>query len=65
MQDFRRWLYEAMTTPEEWARHEAEQEEKKRRRVRKRLYRDLAKQGLTPERVDEGARRLREVMGIK
>ncbi len=72
MQDFRRWLYEALTTPEERVRHqservrhEAEQEEKKRWRVRKRLYRELAKKGLTPEQVDEGVRRVREVMGIE
>jgi division protein CdvB (Snf7/Vps24/ESCRT-III family) len=57
-----RWLYEAMTTPEERARHEAEREYKKKQRVRVRLYRELAKLGLTRVEVDESRRRIEEVM---
>jgi hypothetical protein len=59
---FMRWLYEAMTTPEERDRHEAVREWKERQRVRDRLYRELAKLGLTRAEVHERRRRVGEVM---
>ncbi len=62
MQDFVQRLCELMTTPEERARHEAEREEERARRVRKRLYKELAKKGLTPEEVDAEHRRLMELI---
>ncbi len=70
MRDFQRRLYEATLrqymTPAEQLRHAIEQEEKQkekeRQRVWKRLYRELAKKGLTPEEVDESYRRVMEVI---
>ncbi len=51
-----------METPEQREQREAEEEEKTRRRVRKRLYADLAKKGMTREEVDKGLLRLEELM---
>ena len=57
-----RLLYERVTTPEERARHDAEREYKQHQRRRARLYKEMPKLGQTQAEVDEGLRRLREVM---
>ncbi len=70
MRDLQRWLDMAILhqnmTPLEQLRHVVEQEEKQkekeRQRVWKRMYRDLAKKGLTREEVDESHRRVTEVI---
>jgi hypothetical protein len=72
--DFRRWLYEKATpTSEERVSREAARvseakrraaarEEEARQRTLKRLHRSLAAKGLTLEEIDEGVRRLEELM---
>ena len=66
MKDVRRWLYEALITPEERSRYEAQRErqreQQRRSRTRERLYADLAKKGVIAKEVDEAGRRLDEVM---
>ena len=62
MKDDMRRLYEALTTPEERARHEAERELKEQQRVREIQYRTLGKLGLSRAEVDERRRRVEEVM---
>ncbi len=74
MRDLQRWLDMAILhqnmTPLEQLRHvveqkekqEEKQKEKERQRVWKRMYRDLAKKGLTREEVDESHRRVTEVI---
>jgi len=61
IEEFRQLLWKALSTPEQRERHAAEQEEQRAQRVRKRLYRELAKKSLSPEEVDESHQR---VMGV-
>ena len=55
-------FHEAAIPHEERARREAEREKKQRQQVDKRLYREMAKLGLSREEVDEDLRRLEEMM---
>jgi hypothetical protein len=57
-EDFRRWLYDACTTPEQRERGRAAKEAAEEERRRRRLHRAMGKLGVSPAEADEGLRRL-------